>query len=166
MIPNPYAILAAAGLWLGSLVGVWFYSAHIDSLSWKASIAKQETEASTLLTQLTETAAKKDSAAAEFARNLDEVHTNATHEIALAGDASQRDFTEQLRRIAASRPSCPGTGTAEAINAKYLADSAARGKNQLLGEAASDLRQAGESANRLAALVRDVCIPFANQVGR
>lgn len=153
------SLLAAA---LGIMLGI----SRIELSTDHAKINRQNAEASALLTQLTETAAKKDSAAAEFARNLDEVHTNAAHEIALAGDTSQRAFTEQLRRIAAGRPSCAGTGTAEAFNAGLLADSARVRQDRLLEGIAERLKRLGIGANANAELIRDVCVPWANQVGR
>ncbi len=62
---NPYAILAAL---VGSLLlfaaGAGT-GAHFTALSYKASLAKQDAEAATLLDQLDRTAAAKDAAQAE-----------------------------------------------------------------------------------------------------
>ncbi len=165
-LPNPYVILIGAGLWLASMGGAALWWGHHVKLGYEAAIAKQNAEAEHLRGDLIAANAAKDAAASEFARNLDKVNVDANDRIAAAAGDAQRDFTQRLRRIAASRAGCSSTGTAEATHPGSAAPSPAGSQSGLLDGIAERLRRVGEGANKLAALVRDTCIPFANEVGR
>lgn len=101
---------------------------------------------------------------AEEARDRDAEHAKTVAAIESdARDAAGR-YAERLRILAHEVGSC--RATSEALGA-IVAEDGARDRNTRLSEGIGrDLAQIGKSANELAALVRDVCVPFANEVGR
>ena len=146
------------------LSGVYLKGRADANAKWSTRFAQQTIDAEKLRADLIAAYAAKAEAAAEHARRLDEVHADAQVKIAAAADSAERDYLSQLRRIANNRPRCGG-GTPEALNAERLAESAARGRDRLLEEAANDLAEVGASANKLAATVK-TCVAWANEVGR
>lgn len=154
----PSAVAAVLAAWLGIV--------KVELADVRLANEHQKTEAADLLTKLTKANADKADSDALYARNLDEIHAQKTHEIAAAADSAERDFAERLRRISASRPRCPVAAAGGPSNPGFIADSAAGSSSGLLAEAARSLRETGESANRLAAIVRDECVPFASRYGR
>lgn len=165
MFPNPWMLLGAGVVWIGTIVGAFFYGEHIDSLSYKTAIAGQERDASTLLAQLTATQAAKDAQAADFARNIDKVTADAKEKNAADAAAAQSGFDQQLRRIAGRRASCPSPGTTEAVDTGDGQGSAGERRDRLLSQVARDFAELGKSALDLAAYAK-ACHAFAIEVGR
>lgn len=163
---NPWAIIGAIGILFASNVGTYFYSAHHEALSWKLASQTQSAVAEALRAKIISDHANKDAAASEFARNLDQVKTNADKTNADDAIAARAAYTLELRRIAASRPSCASVGITEALNSERLANSARERQNRLLEEIAGDLAEVGAGANDLAGIVRDIAVPWAKEHGR
>lgn len=92
MIPNPWVIIGAVGIWLGSILGGYFYGTHHEALVWKAATAELQTTAEHKLREANELASKKDAALALLARNLDEQHAQALQDI----ESTQSDFARRL----------------------------------------------------------------------
>lgn len=165
MFPNPYVLIGAAVLWIGSIIGAGVFWGHHVALGYEVKISKQNADAEQLLAQLTATAAAKDAAESDFARNLEQEHADAARAITDAATTAERSYTDKLRHIAASRASCPSAGTAKTGAASGADQTAARSRDQLLATVGHDLRELGEGAQRLADYAKE-CVAWAAQVGR
>lgn len=163
-MPNPWAIIAAAGVSLMLIIGAFFYGEHVEALSWKAATARLEASAETKLREANDKAALKDAAMAALSRNLDEQHAKYIQD----QDATRDDFTKRLtisvrdaeRRASGSCKLPPGT-----IDPGKSQDSSTGSSGGLSGINVEGLRALADNANKLAATVRQ-CVGWAKEIGR
>ncbi len=159
-IPNPWILLSAAGLWLASCVGVFFWAQGIRDDHWKAQIAVQEQAASALYIDALNRNAALESSNAEFARNLDETHAKAIANL----DSTRDDFTRRLRASAARACGGKPAGT-EAVNSGSGQIPAGGSDLGLSGIDVAGLERIVNGASKLALYARE-CHSFAERVGR
>lgn len=165
MIPNPYVLLGAAALWALSVIGAAVWWGHHVELGYKAAISRQNADAEKLRADLTAVNAARDAAASDFARKLDEEHNHGLQQIRTAGDTAERAYADKLRRIAASRPSCPSAGTPEAAHPGSAEDATARERDRLSDEIGRDIGEVRTAAENLK-LFAKTCVAWAHEVGR
>lgn len=163
---NPYALIAAGGIWIASLVGCFFWSAHIEANNWRVAVSDQKIEAANLRDQLKDAAHQKEMDDAKYALDIESLGRKAADDVKVAADAAQPRITGLVRQLAGCRVGGSGGVPVAAPGAAVAAPGAAGSEDRLLSGIGERFTRLGESANKLAALVRTECIPWALQVGR
>jgi len=157
-MPNPTAILIAAGLWLSSCVGVFFWAQHIEANAWRVKVSEQKIEAGKVLATALQNNRVKENQDAENARKVDENHAKDL----AAATASRDDFANRLR-IARRGASCPNPGSTEAPDPGISPDPASISNDGPRGpDPALSLRDAALELQRYAR----ACHSWALEVGR
>lgn len=132
-------------------------------------IATQNAKASELLALITAANAAKDAVQAEFTRSLDEANAHETAAIAARSDSLERGYANQLRKLAASRTCGTSAGTTETAYPGVVATSTDIRDDELqrrITDVAGRVKRIADAGDTNAALIRDVCIPWAASVGR
>lgn len=165
MIPNPYVLLAAAGIWLASTVGAFFYGEHIQGLSDQAAINEQKIAAANLLATATEHVRQAESRAADLNAKLETDHA--------ASDAKTADADSRLAAALAQyrlrQPARCGTGGRNPLSggqgASIAPDPAPGGDNRLAEPLDVEIVATAGAANKLAAYARE-CQAFVSSLGK
>ncbi len=164
MIPRSWIIAGMAAVVPLSVFGTWLTTSRYIHRAWDAERAQASLDAVTEARRIEQERAAKAAADDETTRNKDaEYAQNLAAANAAAGDAAA-DYGKQLRALQGRVARC--TASAEATNPGEPTGSPAGGASGLSEEIGRDLAEVGRAANELAALVRDVCVPFAASVGR
>lgn len=166
LLGNPYALIGIAVFYIGSVVGGAAWWGHQKTLAYEAQIAKQEQRAAVVLTEATAEAAKKDNEYAELARSKDEKYNHDVAEINQNNDAAVTALTERVRVLTRRGQGGSNAMPSTTANPGNSTGSPTGSDDGLSREIARDIGQVGEGANKLAAVVRDVCVPWAKSVGR
>lgn len=96
MMPNPWLLLGAVGLWIATTVGVWLYRGNIDATACQAKIETMVAAANNAAVKSLEGAAKATQA---MATKQQEVVNGFENQIKRnsAALADERDTSERLR---------------------------------------------------------------------
>lgn len=145
---NPYVIIAAGCIWLGSVVGGYLYGTAHERRAWEASTARLQAEASEIRLKAEARAREAENRAAEAAILIDGAHADAERKIAESRDAFAADLDRRLRN--AARRSCGGNGVPSAPSGpSSAADPAAGSDPGLRGVDSGRLRAVRDAAMRL-----------------
>lgn len=105
MMPNPYVLLGAGLFYIASLMGVFFYGEHVDSLSYKVAIAKQAEDGQRLLADAQAKIIAQVQANAELNNQIEADHATAQSIIESASDA----YADAVARRVQPRSTVCGT---------------------------------------------------------
>lgn len=165
---NPWFIVGALILALLLTSGAFATGYHARGVVDDRAIAEQRATAANLLAKLTKEQTDRAIAAADFTATLDKKDHDNAAALAARSDALASDYARRVRALA-SRSRCPTPAGAEAANPGGAAVSASVGDDQLqrrIEDIVGRIKRIGDAADANAALIRDVCVPFAQRVGR
>lgn len=160
LLPNPYIILGAVGIWLATILGTTLVVSDYKDAKHAQKDAKQADAANTLYIESLNRNAALEAANSLLARTVDETHAKALSDAA----ASRDDFTKRLR-LAASRARCANTPSGETPNPGVGPDPTGSSDGQYRGpniEAGGRLRDYALSLQAYA----KACHSWATSVGR
>lgn len=161
MIPNPWAILGAAGAVLVFIIGAYFYGCSHERVIWQAAVAKQQAEASQLLADRTGQVLAKEREAADLNAKLETTYAKAATDAADA-DARLRDAL-RVRRNASDR-ACRGNSVPAGASASGAENATGERGSGLAGTVDSLIADTARSANELAAYSR-LCHDWVLTIG-
>ncbi len=162
MIPNPWAILGAAGAALLLIIGAYFYGCSHERVIWQAAIAKQQAEASQLLADRTGQVLAKEREAADLNAKLETTYAKAATDAADA-DARLRDALRVRRN--ASGGACGRSSATAGASAGGAENASSGGDNQLGSQMDGFLADTVRATDELAAYSR-LCHDWVLTIGQ
>jgi len=170
VVPSPTIILATAlGFVLatgGAYLAGNLHGHKAENRIWTAKVAEQKAESGKVLAGALQRLADQVNKDAEHSRQLESNYQAQLEALSAGSGDRERDLLGSLQRISGRWRSCDSALTTEANSPGGLTGDPSGGFNRLLRETARDLREVGDSANRLATWAREVCYPFALEHGR
>lgn len=163
---NPWVIIGVILLALGLGITGELHGRREQRITDQHEIDQQKIEAGELRFKLQDAARQKESDDAKYTRDLDAAHADAARAATDATDAARPRIDGLVRSLAGCRRSSSGSVPTAPTGSSSSADSAAGSDDRLLGGIGERFTRLGEAANKLAALVRTECVPWANRVGR
>lgn len=162
MLPNPYVLLAAGGLWIASLVGASLWYGHHVAQGYELRLAQESAAGQKLLTQETARRLSAEQKQAEANNAIEETNAKAQRDI----EAAHSDFNARVARSVRPYRECPRDS---ATGGKAI-DNGGGADNAVVGlfvpqQAINDLGDLATAADQWAAYGR-ACHAWALEVGR
>lgn len=148
-MPNPYAIIAALGIWIATAVGGYFYGGHVKTLAYQVALANQSASAQKILADAQEHARSVESKYQDLSIKIEADHADALKTI----DAAAAHNADLARRIglydrAGRRQSCGDnvSGASQGTGSDPSAAAGIRLSDELAGQLISEAARADRAA--------------------
>ena len=164
IIPSPWVLLAAVGIWLGSILGGFWAGHHWAAIGYEAQIAHQEADAQKLLMAAQAKISAQEATTARLNDTLGAQHEADLQEISDTRSDFDRKLADGVRNAERrARGSCPVPPSTSP--AGQPAPTPTGGDNGSVSTTVESLSQLRDAALKLQASVRE-CYAWAHAHGQ